>query len=359
MMTVRVLKRLLLAVIAAAILSIPGCYYVQAARGQLDVMRKREPIVEIVGDPETPPELADRLRLVQEARLFSIAELGLPDNKSYQTYSDIERDYVVWNVFAAPEFSLTPKQWCYPVAGCVSYRGYFKKDAAEHEAAKLDQAGFDVHLGGVSAYSTLGRFSDPVLSTMMRWDDVQLASVLFHELAHQLLYLKGDTGFNESFATAVEEAGIERFLLSKGMDNAFTTYLDRKALRRRLMQLMRAARTDLRALYAEDTSESDKRQRKQRRIDELGEALSVELRNSGRDPAGWLRHALNNARIASLALYEGRLPEFRIMLDRCHDDLVCFYAEARRVSKLKQAARDVYLDGLLEPANHGWRPDAR
>ncbi len=342
----RVLKLLLAAVIAAAILSIPGCYYLQAARGQLDVMRKREPIVEIVGDPETPPELADRLRLVQEARLFSIAELGLPDNKSYQTYSDIERDYVVWNVFAAPEFSLTPKQWCYPVAGCVSYRGYFNKDAAEHEAAKLEAAGFDVHLGGVAAYSTLGRFSDPVLSTMMRWDDVQLASVLFHELAHQMLYIKGDTGFNESFATAVEEAGIERFLLSKGMHDALATYMDRKALRRRLMQLMSEARADLRALYAEETGEDDKRQRKQRRIDGLSEALRVALQESGRDAAGWLGQALNNAGIASLTLYEGRLPEFRIMLDRCHDDLACFYDEARRVSQLKQTARDDYLDSL-------------
>ena len=346
MMTVHVPKLLLLAVIAAALLSIPGCYYMQAAGGQLEVMRKREPIAEIIGDPQTPPELAERLRLVQEAREFSIAELGLPDNKSYQTYSDIERDYVVWNIFAAPEFSLTPKQWCYPVAGCVSYRGYFKKAAAEHAASKLEKAGFDVHLGGVSAYSTLGRFSDPVLSTMLRWDDVQLTSVLFHELAHQLLYIKGDTGFNESFATAVEEAGVERFLISKGMTDAFRTYEDGKALRRRLMRLMSEARADLGVLYAADTGDSDKRRRKQQRIAQLGEALRDELQASGRDPAGWLGQALNNARIASLTLYEGRLPEFRIMLDRCQDDLACFYDEARRVSKLEQAARDDYLDNL-------------
>jgi len=346
MMTVQVLKSALLAVLIATILSLSGCYYVQAARGQLDVMRKREPIVEIVGDPGTPPELADKLRLVQEAREFSITELGLPDNKSYQSYSDVERDYVVWNVFAAPEFSLTPKQWCYPVAGCVSYRGYFKEEAAMNAASKLEKAGFDVHLGGVSAYSTLGKFSDPVLSTMMRWDDVQMASVLFHELAHQVLYIKGDTGFNESFATAVEEAGVERFLLSKGMTDAFRTYEDRKALRRRLMQLTSDARIDLSALYAENIGESDKRHRKQQRIAQLSDALRIELQTSGRDSAGWLGQALNNARIASLALYEGRLPQFRIMLDRCHDDLACFYAEARRVSKLKQTARDDYLDGL-------------
>jgi predicted aminopeptidase len=345
-MAVQVLKTTLLAVLVAASLALPGCYYVQAARGQLELMRKREPIVEVIGDPGTPPELVDKLRLVQEAREFSIAELGLPDNKSYQSYSDVERDYVVWNVFAAPEFSLTPKQWCYPVAGCVSYRGYFKKEAAMKEASKLEKAGFDVHLGGVAAYSTLGRFSDPVLNTMMRWDDTQMASVLFHELAHQVLYIKGDTGFNESFATAVEEAGVERFLLSKGMTDAFGTYEDRKALRRRLMQITSDARVDLRALYAESTGESDKRLRKQQRIAQLGDALRIELQASGRDPAGWLGQALNNARIASLALYEGRLPQFRIMLDQCHGDLACFYDEARRVSKLKQAARDDYLDSL-------------
>ncbi len=346
MMTVHVLKAILLCVSVAVILSLSGCYYMQAARGQLELMRKREPIAEVVGDPGTPPELVDKLRFVQEARVFSIAELGLPDNKSYQTYSDLEREYVVWNIFAAPEFSLTPKQWCYPVAGCVSYRGYFKKEAAMSEASKLDKAGLDVYLGGVSAYSTLGKFSDPVLSTMMRWDDVQIASVLFHELAHQVLYIKGDTGFNESFATAVEEAGVERFLLSKGMTEALSNHEDRKALRRRLMQLMSDARVDLRALYAETTGESEKRQRKQRRIEQLSDALRVELQESGRDPAGWLGQELNNARIASLALYEGRLPQFRIMLDQCHDDLACFYDEARRVSKLKQVARDDYLDSL-------------
>ena len=333
-------------VFVVAIAATPGCYYAQAARGQLEVLRKREPIGDVIGDPATPPELANRLRLVQEARAFSIAELGLPDNKSYQTYSDLERDYVVWNVFAAAEFSLTPKQWCYPVAGCVSYRGYFKKDAAMRKASKLRDEGFDVYLGGVAAYSTLGKFNDPVLSTMMRWSDVQLASVLFHELAHQLLYVKGDTGFNESFATAVEEFGIERFLLSRNLGDDFEAYEDRKDKRRDTMRIIGDARDELRTLYASDFDTVDKRHRKQQRLDKLSEDLRALLGTSGGDAPTWLAEPLNNARIASLTLYEGRLPELRTMLDRCDENLECFYADARRISKLDKKERNEYLDSL-------------
>ena len=340
------LNPLLCLIFVVAIAAIPGCYYTQAVRGQMEVLRKREPIGDVIDNPATPPELADRLRLVQEARAFSISELGLPDNKSYQTYSDLERDYVVWNVFAAAEFSLAPKQWCYPVAGCVSYRGYFKKDAAMRKASKLKKEGFDVYLGGVAAYSTLGKFNDPVLSTMMRWSNVQLASVLFHELAHQLLYVKGDTGFNESFATAVEEFGIERFLLSRNLGDDFEAYEDRKDERRITMQIIGDARDELRILYASDFNAADKRRRKQQRLDKLSEDLRALLGTSGGDAPAWLAEPLNNARIASLTLYEGRLPELRIMLERCDENLECFYDEARRISELDEEERDEYLDSL-------------
>ena len=156
-----------------------GCYYMQAAGGQWEVIRKREALEDVIEDPDTSPELAARLSLLDEARDFSVVALGLPDNKSYRTYTDLERDYVVWNVFAAPEFSLTPKQWCFPVAGCVSYRGYFSREDAIAQSGRLADDGYDVAVGGVAAYSTLGNFSDPILSTMMRWDDVDLVAVLF------------------------------------------------------------------------------------------------------------------------------------------------------------------------------------
>lgn len=333
-------------VAAACLLLISGCYYTQALRGQLEVMGKREPIDEILADPGTPEALSRRLELVADARAFSIAELGLPDNGSYTTYADLERDFVVWNVFATPEFSLRPRQWCYPIVGCVAYRGYFRAAAAESTAERLVEAGYDVHLGGVSAYSTLGRFEDPVLNTMMRWDDVQLVSVLFHELAHQVLYIKGDTAFNESFATAVEEIGVERYLSHRGMEDAFEGYEERKALRRRLMALVEAARGDLETYYRETIDDDEKRLLKEHRLEILTAELRVELERSGRDADGFLARPFNNARIVSFALYEGRLPEFRRLLDNCGGELGCFYDEAKRISELDPEARDALLDGL-------------
>jgi len=335
------------AMLLLAACTISGCYYTQAARGQLEVLQKREPIEEVLADPDTPEDVATRLKLVQDARRYSIDVLGLPDNDSYQTYADLERDYVVWSVYAAEEFSLDPKRWCYPIVGCVSYRGYFKKDAAGRKAQKLRNAGFDVFVGGVAAYSTLGKFNDPVLNTMMRWDDVQLVGVLFHELAHQLLYIKHDTGFNESFATAVEESGVERFLADRGMQDAFAAYSERKDFRRAVMTLINDTRDDLQTYYAETIDPDEKRLLKEHRIEQLTEDLRLALVQSGREPESWLWAPFNNARLVSFSLYEGLLPAFRQMLADCADDLPCFYAEARRVSQMDEEARANYLETLV------------
>lgn len=317
----------------SALASLPGCYYVQAARGQLDVMHKREPIAEVIRSSETPADLAKRLQLVQDARQFSIEELQLPDNDSYRSYADLERDYVVWNVVAAPEFSLQPKTWCFPVAGCVNYRGYFDEEAARRYAAKLENKGYDVAVGGVAAYSTLGKFSDPVLNTMMRWEEVDLAAVLFHELAHQKLYIKGDSEFNESFASAVEEFGVRRWLESRGSAEELDAYQERRDLRQRLMDLVEQARADFDGIYSSDTTVETMRAQKRERLDQLTTAINAELERSGREAPEWLREGLNNARLASMALYNGRLPEFRALLADCNDDIECFYAAARRVSE--------------------------
>ena len=182
-----------------------GCYYMQAISGHSDLMSRRQPVDEVIADEAVPEEIRVKLALVQEARDFAVTELLLPDNDSYRSYADLERDYVVWNVFAAPEFSLEPVTWCFPVAGCVAYRGYFDEEDARAKAEQMREDGFDVATGGIPAYSTLGRFDDPVLNTMMRWRDTDLVATIFHELAHQVLYVKDDTAFNESFATAVEE----------------------------------------------------------------------------------------------------------------------------------------------------------
>ena len=322
--------RLVLLLLCTSLLT--GCYYIQAAQGQLELNRKREPIDDVLRDENTPRELAARLRLVQEARQFSIDTLGLPDNDSYRSYADIERDYVVWNVFAAPEFSMQAKTWCFPVAGCVAYRGYFSEAAAHREAQRLAENGFDVAVGGVAAYSTLGKLSDPIVSSMMNWDDVQLVAVLFHELAHQLLYVKGNSGFNESFATAVEEFGVHRWLEAQGSTDDIGRYESSRQRRQELMDLVAAARTELEKTYAADLPIDQKRRVKKARLQSLADSIAALFRSTGRDPGGWLGIDLNNARLASMALYEGRLPEFRALFERCEQRIECFYEEAKALA---------------------------
>ncbi len=320
-----------------------GCYYMQAASGQWQVMRKRQPIAEVIKDSETSPELAARLHLLNEARDFSVEKLGLPDNKSYRTYADLERDYVVWNVFAAPEFSLTPKQWCFPVAGCVSYRGYFSKDDALRASKRLSDDGFDVAVGGVVAYSTLGKFNDPILSTMMRWDDIDLIAVLFHELAHQVVYVKDDSAFNESFATAVEEIGVQLWLETRAEEEKMADYISGRELQQSLLGLVAVARSALEKVYASDIDVEYKRVLKRERLKTLAEDVAAEIRRNGGEGSGWLTGTLNNARLISTTLYEGRLPSFRALYLRCEKNLQCFYAAAKKMGALDFAEREAAL----------------
>lgn len=309
-------------------LSLSGCYYVQAARGQLDVMSKREPINELIEAPDTPGDLALRLELVNEARQFAIDELQLPDNDSYRSYADLGRDYVVWNVFAAPEFSLDPKTWCFPVAGCVAYRGYFSEDAAERKAEQLRDDGFDVAVGGISAYSTLGRFDDPVLNTMMHWADADLVATIFHELAHQVLYVKNDSAFNESFATTVEEIGIERWLSSRDQDADFSDYVERREQRKVTLEVIAVARTDLEELYATSMAAHEMRHAKEIRLAQLASELPADFEID-----------LNNARLASMSLYQSRVPEFRVLYEECERELRCFYDQASSLRPAESSTR--------------------
>ncbi len=326
---VRLLMLLLLCV------PLTGCYYMQAAAGQWEVMRKREPLQEVIANPETPAELSARLVLLSEARDFSVDVLGLPDNKSYRTYAELQRDYVVWNVFAAPEFALAPKQWCFPIAGCVSYRGYFSKEAALRKSERLAAAGFDVAVGGVAAYSTLGNFSDPILSTMMHWDDIHLVAVLFHELAHQVVYVRDDSAFNESFATAVEEIGVKLWLESRGENEKMASYLADRELQQSLLELVAITRAGLDAVYKSDVDDDSKRILKREHLNTLAEGVALRLRRSGRDESGWLRGELNNAKLISMVLYEGQLPLFRELYTACNREIQCFYAEVRKLATSK------------------------
>jgi predicted aminopeptidase len=331
-----------------AILQMGGCYYMQAIRGQFEVMNARQPIAEVIADNDSPDELKERLTIVQEARDFAIDELLLADNKSYRSYADLGRDYVVWNVFAAPEFSLEAKTWCYPVAGCVAYRGYFAEEAARKKAQSLRDDGFDVAVGGVSAYSTLGRFADPVLNTMMRWPDTQLVATIFHELAHQKLYIKGDTEFNESFATAVADIGIKRWLERRDELANIDAYLRNRELRQSMMRLVDEAKVELRALYESELDDELKRSRKQASLDALSAAAARLAKDSGPGAVNWLAAPLNNARLASLGLYEGRQDVFRKILRDCDDELVCFYAETRKLADLDREERERRLDQMAD-----------
>ena len=253
--------RVLLA--AGLLMTLSGCgtmYLAQAAGGQFHVLKARRPIDKVVADPATPAPLRTRLEDVRAARDFAVTELHLPDNRSYRTYADIKRPYVVWNVVATPEFSVEPKHWCFPIAGCVAYRGYFKEKSARAFAASLSSKGFDVTVGGVPAYSTLGKFADPVLSSMMRYGDSELAAIIFHELAHQLLYVKNDTEFNEAFATTVEDAGLERWLKAQGHPDLMNEFLEESAQENAFVELFASGRERLKKLYASGVSPEEMRQ---------------------------------------------------------------------------------------------------
>ena len=328
------------------ILPIPGCYYVQAVRGHFEIMHSREPIAEVIADETSPDALRKRLAMVQDARDFAVEELLLDDNESYRSYADLGRDYVVWNVFAAPEFSLAPKTWCFPVAGCVAYRGYFNEDAARRKARQLREDGYDVFVGGVSAYSTLGRFADPVLNTMMRWSDVQLITTIFHELAHQKLYVKDETAFNESFATAVADIGIRRWL-DKRKDTAGITSIEHdRQLRDSMMRLIDDTKRELTALYESRSPVDAKRAGKRMLFDALTAALRDLFDKTGVDADSYLAQPLNNARLASFGLYEGYQQAFRNIFADCSERLDCFYERAAKLAALGHEERTMRLQQL-------------
>lgn len=293
-----------------ALIAIPlsGCYLTQAALGQLEIVAKRKPITAVLANPATPVPLRQRLEYVSDARAFAINELGLPDNASYRSYADLERPYVVWNVFATDEFSVEPRRWCFPIAGCVVYRGYFNQERAEDYARELRFSGHDAAVGGVAAYSTLGHFDDPILNTMIGWNDVQLAGTLFHELAHQVVYVPGDSEFNESFATVVEEEGLQRWLTKRGRVDDMKLWYTQRERTEVFIGLLLSARERLRNLYAEKLSPDEMRERKNEEFGRLKfEYWQQKQRWNGY--AGydrWFDRALNNAHLVSAATYHGR-----------------------------------------------------
>ena len=320
--------------ITGVVLFIAGCqslaYYTQAIGGHLRVLAKARPVEDWLADPATPPELKARLQTARRIREFASNELKLPDNKSYLAYADLERPFVVWNVFAAPELSVEPKAECFPFTGCVSYRGFYAEDDARRYAEKLRAQGYDVYVGGVPAYSTLGWSDDPLLSTFIRYTDSQLARLLFHELAHQVAYAKNDTTFNESFAVAVEEEGVKRWLRAEGRSAELADFQAAQVRKRELAQRVAQARERLALVYRSSLSREEMLEQKR------GEW--ARLRASY--PA--IPAEPNNAFLASIAVYTELVPAFERLLAQS-GSFEQFYDDVKQLAK--SGKRDI--DDLL------------
>lgn len=339
--------RLLVLFLAALLGGCQAGYYVHLLRGQYGVLSQRQPIVAVIAAPDTDPALKIRLERAVAARQFASTALGLPDNDSYTTYADLHRPYALWNVFATPEFSLAPREWCYGLVGCLAYRGYYDQARAEAAAAELRAQGLDAYVSGVPAYSTLGWFDDPITSSMLQWPDDVLAGTLFHELAHQQQFVKGDTAFNESFATFVEEQGLRDYLrdapeLAQGAQ-----------LRRRrhaqLVALVLESRRRLDALYAGALPDDHKRRAKQAEFERLrSEYAGLRQKQwNGEGPYdAWIAAEFNNAKLLPFGLYHEWVPAFAVLFRESGGDWAAFYRAVAGLSELEPGARLVRLKEL-------------
>ena len=345
------MPRLRLLALVAMGLALCACsslrYYAQAVHGQGELVLRRQPVRKLLRDPSTDPKLAARLSQALAAREFASRQLDLPDNRSYTTYVALRRPYVVWNVFATPRYSVQAVRHCFPIAGCVAYRGWFSKAAAEADAARMQRRGDDVWVGGVPAYSTLGWFADPILSSMLGWDDDELAGTIFHELAHQLIYANRDTAFNESFATFVQTEGLREWRASRGlppddgraqaMDDGFT-------------RLVLDLRERLKALYASGVDAEAMEAGKQREIAAFRRRYAAwrdaHFPGDHRYDA-WVARPINNARLLPFGLYDQWTPAFAELFRESGGQWPAFYARVRALARESKAKRDTALQGLL------------
>ena len=344
----------------AALLWLSGCgsldYYGQLAQGQLQLLQARTPIAELLDDPALDPALRPRLAMALQARRFASAALGLPDNRSYQLYADIQRPFVLWNLFATPEFSLAPELHCFPIAGCVAYRGFYSQGRARGAAALRQLQGLDTYLGGVEAYSTLGWFDDPILNTMLRWSDERLVAVIFHELTHQQLYVADDTAFNESFATFVERQGLRQWRAARGLAPA-----DPQGERQReqFTALVLASRTRLQQLYSTGLPAVQMRTGKQAEFARLRAEYHAlrdrEWAGQGRYD-GWIAAPLNNAKLLPFGLYDRWVPAFAALFQQAEGDWPRFYREAEALGRLPAAQREQALNSLLSAKENSPSP---
>jgi len=334
------------------LLLLTGCsgisYYSQSISGQMSILLKREELNSVINDVDTDNSVKITLQQVRKIRRFASQSLKLPNNQSYLYYVDLERPYVVWNVVAAPEFSLSPKKWCYPIVGCVSYRGYFALSDAEQHATKLKEQGLDVSVAGISAYSTLGWFDDPVLNTMLNWRDYTLASLIFHELSHQVIYISSETSFNEAFSTAVGRLGTIQWLLAHHPEK-LSHYLSFLQAYSDFRQLLNKTHEQLNDVYSSGISDSEKRIKKQTVFNQLKlsyEQLKQQWPN-GIHFNSWFSKSINNARFTSTMTYLQKVPAFYALFAESQGDWSKFYEKVIEMDDLDKAERDKLIDEKL------------
>ncbi|MDB5848356.1 MAG: aminopeptidase [Rhodoferax sp.] len=336
-----------------------GCadtgYLLQSARGHLQMLQAAKPIDDWLADAATPADLKQRLRLAQQMRTYAVAELHLPDNASYHRYADLHRRAVVWNVVAAPAYSLKLKTWCFPVTGCIGYRGYFDEADAKALAGTLGGDGLETSVYGVPAYSTLGWMNwaggDPLLNTFIRYPEGELARMLFHELAHQVVYAQDDTPFNESFATTVERLGGARWLAERGSDTARREYAEFDTRRKAFRSLMLATRQRLAAIYddADSTAAPTPAQ-----VAMKADAMRQFREDYAALKATWQGYGgydvfverANNASFGVQAAYDGLVPAFEALFQREGGDWPRFYDAVKRLAALPKAERSQALQQL-------------
>lgn len=330
-------------------LVVSGCatlgYYGQSIGGQWEVWDKRKPINEILTAPDTPDALRKQLQAVLAIRDFASTELALPDNASYRSYADLQRPYVVWNVFAAKPFEMSLQKWCFPFAGCVGYRGYFAQADAQAFAKQLVAEGKDVYVGGVAAYSTLGWFDDPLLNTVLNRSPARIAGLVFHELAHQQLYVEGDTAFNEGFATAVQLEGVRRWLAKYGDDAQRQDYAQFQQRQTDFVTLVTETRNRLQTMYLQSLSDTEKQSRKTAVQAALRQQYQ-QLKKQWGGYAGydaWFTQDLNNAQLAAVTTYRDRVPAFQHLLAEHDGDLRAFYQACAALGDMSAAQRQVAL----------------
>jgi len=335
------------------ILLISGCgtvaYYSQMINGHLTLMSDAKPVDKILSDPATSPKLKNELKWAKEILRFAVDDLKLPDNGSYRKYVQLNRPYVLWNVVAAPKLSLKPKTTCSPVAGCVAYRGYYHHEAAENYAAKLQHEGYDTYIGGVAAYSTVGWFRDPLVSSMMYGGIPDLAGIIFHELGHQEMFTKSDTSFTESFATVVETEGVRRWLMRQ-KDNSYEKYLANHRRYDQVIALMLEYRQELEKVYVSNDTDDQKLQHKREIFTKLHAAYE-KLKAGWGGYTGfdkWMTTDMNNAKLASIGNYHQWVPSFEKLLRECNGDLPCFYTRANALAKMKPDQRQQRLRQLAQ-----------